>query len=131
MPQLSPSSEDYLEAVYRLSLENPHVHAVQIAQQLSVSKPSVTKAVAILRAAGLIAQEPYGTLRLTEKGRLRAKEIYSRHRMLKDFLTLVLGVDGETAEADACRMEHVISPQTLEKWTEYMIHTHGYETAET
>ena len=130
MPHLSPSSEDYLEAIYQLYRENPLVHAVQIAQRLNVSKPSVTKAVAILRNAALVEQEPYGALKLTEKGLTRAREIFFRHRMLKRFLTCVLGVDEATADIDACRMEHVISPQTLEKWMTYMMDTQGYDASE-
>ena len=121
MPQkLSPSSEDYLEAIHQLLKEEPHVHSVQVAQRLKVSKPSVNKAVNVLKEAGLVEQEPYGTIWLTDEGQRLAQQIAYRHNVLKTFLTDILGVDPETAEEDACRMEHAISNETLEKWSEYM-----------
>ncbi len=118
--QLSPSSEDYLEAIHQLLKEEPHVHSVQVAQRLKVSKPSVNKAMGVLKEAGLVEQEPYGTLWLTEEGERIARQVAFRHSTLKHFLTDVLGIDEATAETDACRMEHVISNTTLVKWVEYM-----------
>ncbi len=118
--RLSPSSEDYLEAIHQLLKEEPHVHSVQVAQRLKVSKPSVNKAMGVLKDAGLVEQEPYGTLWLTKEGERIARQVAFRHSTLKHFLTDVLGIDEDTAEADACRMEHVISNTTLEKWVEYM-----------
>ena len=121
MPRkLSPSSEDYLEAIHQLLQEEPHVHSVQVAQRLKVSKPSVNKAVNVLKEAGLVEQEPYGTIWLTDEGERLAKQVAYRHAMLKSFLTDILGVDSATAEEDACRMEHVISNETLQKWSDYM-----------
>ena len=118
--QLSPSSEDYLEAIHQLLKEEPHVPSVQVAQRLKVSKPSVNKAMGVLKEAGLVEQEPYGTLWLTEEGERIARQVAFRHSTLKHFLTDVLGIDEATAETDACRMEHVISNTTLAKWVEYM-----------
>ncbi len=118
--QLSPSNEDYLEAIHQLLKEEPHVHSVQVAQRLKVSKPSVNKAMGVLKEAGLVEQEPYGTLWLTEEGERIARQVAFRHSTLKHFLTDVLGIDEATAETDACRMEHVISNTTLAKWVEYM-----------
>ena len=118
--QLSPSSEDYLEAIHQLLKEEPHVHSVQVAQRLKVSKPSVNKAMGVLKEAGLVEQEPYGTLWLTEEGERIARQVAFRHSTLKHFLTDVLGIDEATAETAACRMEHVISNTTLVKWVEYM-----------
>ena len=118
--QLSPSSEDYLEAIHQLLKEEPHVHSVQVAQRLKVSKPSVNKAMGVLKEAGLVEQEPYGTLWLTEEGERIARQVAFRPSTLKHFLTDVLGIDEATAETDACRMEHVISNTTLAKWVEYM-----------
>lgn len=118
--QLSPSSEDYLETIHQLLKEEPHVHSVQVAQRLKVSKPSVNKAMGVLKEAGLVEQEPYGTLWLTEEGERIARQVAFRHSTLKHFLTDVLGIDEATAETDACRMEHVISNTTLAKWVEYM-----------
>jgi len=93
---------------------------VQVAQRLKVSKPSVNKAVNVLKEAGLVEQEPYGTIWLTNEGERVARQVAYRHHMLKSFLTDILGVDPSTAEEDACRMEHVISNETLQKWSDYM-----------
>ena len=118
--KLSPSNEDYLEAIHQLLQEESHVHSVQVAQRLKVSKPSVNKAVNVLKEAGLVEQEPYGTIWLTAEGKKLAQQVAYRHEMLRAFLTDILGVDPDTAEEDACRMEHAISNETLEKWSNYM-----------
>ena len=121
MPQkLSPSSEDYLEAIHQLLKEEPHVHSVQVAQRLKVSKPSVNKAVNVLKEAGLVEQEPYGTIWLTDEGQKLAQQIAYRHNVLKTFLTDILGVDPETAEEDACRMEHLISEETFQMFKSFL-----------
>lgn len=117
---LSPSSEDYLETILELSDQKEAVRSVDIAEHLNVSKASVSKAMGILRQAGLIDQAFYGLVHLTDNGRERANEILLRHTMLKRFLTEILGLDEATAEMDACRMEHVISPVTMEKWMDYL-----------
>lgn len=117
---LSPASEDYLEAILLLSDENDSVRSVDIADHLKVSKASVSKAIGILKAAGHIDHDHYGLIQMTSKGKTKAREIMQRHTMLKRFLTEVLHIDEETAEQDACRMEHVISPETKEKWLAYL-----------
>jgi len=117
---LSPSSEDYLETILELSDQKEAVRSVDIADHLNVSKASVSKAMGILRQAGLIDQAFYGLIHLTDDGRERANEILLRHTMLKRFLMEILNLDETTAEMDACRMEHVISPVTMEKWMEYL-----------
>lgn len=114
--KLTPSSEDYLETILELSGQQEAVRSVDIANHLNVSKASVTKAMGILREAGLIEQEHYGLVRLTAQGRTRAGEIWSSHGMLKRFLIDILGVDDQTAEQDACRMEHALSEQTRRRW---------------
>jgi DtxR family transcriptional regulator, Mn-dependent transcriptional regulator len=118
--RLTPSSEDYLETILELSETADAVRSVDIAGHLHVSKASVNKAMGILRDAGLIDQAFYGLIRLTPSGRQRAEEILARHAMLKRFLTEILGIDIETSELDACRMEHVISGQTRDKWMSYL-----------
>lgn len=115
-PELTPSSEDYLETIYELSLKQEDVRSVDIAEQLRVSKASVNKAIGILREAGLIRHAHYGLVHLTETGQKRASEILRIHQMLKRFLVEVLDIDEVTAEKDACRMEHVISRKTKENW---------------
>lgn len=117
---LSPASEDYLETILELSVNAETVRSVDIAEHLKVSKASVSKAMHVLQAAGLVEHAHYGQIRLTETGRCRAEEILQRHAMLKRFLVEILGIDEQTAELDACRMEHVISDQTRDRWLDYL-----------
>lgn len=114
---LREASENYLEAILKLEDENHHVRSIDVASDLSVSRPSVNKALGVLKKAGMVEQQPYGRISLTSQGRKKAKEVMRRHTVLKGFLINVLGVDPETADVDACRMEHVVSEQTMEGLT--------------
>ena len=105
------SGEDYLEAILRLLGEGKDVHAVDIARRLNVSKPAVTKAMRILTQKGYV-EITDNHIHLTETGKEYAESVYSKHTLLTRFLVR-LGVSGETAEADACRMEHLLSEETL------------------
>jgi DtxR family transcriptional regulator, Mn-dependent transcriptional regulator len=118
--KLTPSSEDYLETILELTGKTDAVRSVDIAMHLHVSKASVNKAMGILRDAGLIDQAHYGQIYLTNQGHQRAAEILRRHGMLKRFLVEILSIDDETAEQDACRMEHVISDRTRDRWMAYL-----------
>lgn len=109
------SGEDYLEAVLELEQEHGSVRLTDVALKIGVTKPSVSRAMKILQADGYIHQETYGTIELTAKGRLKASQVYSRHKTLTTFLGDVLGLDAVTAEADACRMEHILSAETMER----------------
>ena len=109
------SGEDYLEAVLELEQEHGTVRLTDVALKIGVTKPSVSRAMKILQSNGYIHQENYGAIELTAKGRLKASQIYSRHKTLTAFLGDVLGVDPEIAEADACRMEHILSVETMKK----------------
>ena len=109
------SGEDYLEAVLELEQEHGTVRLTDVARKIGVTKPSVSRAMKILQSEGYIHQETYGAIELTAKGRLKATQVYHRHKTLTTFLEDVLGVSAETAENDACRMEHVLSAQTMEK----------------
>lgn len=120
MPELRESGEDYLEKILQLEESNKIVRSVDIANALDVSKPSVNRAMGVLKKAGYINQEAYGDISLTDEGRARAEQIYKSHKMLTKFFVEVLKVDQKTAEADACRVEHVLSDQTLEKIYKYM-----------
>lgn len=119
--RMSEANEDYLEAVYELAgdVEKP-VRSVDIAKKLDVSKASVNKAISILKENGYVMQQPYGDVYLTEKGMDYGKSVFKRHLLLYHFLSDVLGVDDETAEEEACRMEHAISDDTLIRWTVYL-----------
>ena len=120
MSRLTSSSEDYLEAIYELSNKDEAVRSVDIAEHLQVSKASVNKAVHVLQDAGLIEHAHYGQIHLTRLGRRQAADILQRHLMLKRFLTEVLKIDEETAEQDACRMEHAISRETRDHWLSWL-----------
>ncbi len=111
---LQESGEMYLETIFILSKEMPVVRSVDVSEKMGYSKPSVSRAVGILKNSGYLEMEKDGALHLTESGLETAKKIYSRHRTLSLFL-MKIGVDGETADADACRIEHVISDEAFEK----------------
>jgi len=116
----SESVEMYLEAIVELDAQSKSVRSVDIAHYLGVTKPSVSRAMTNLKAAGLILQEPYGRVTLTEKGRTEADRVHGLHHMITDFFMDALGLDAHTAEADACRIEHVISPETVAAIKEYL-----------
>lgn len=112
------SGEDYLEAILRLSESGQDVHSVNVARELGVSKPAVTKAMRLLMQKGYVEFQDKHIL-LTERGRTYAAEVYEKHRMLTEFL-IRLGVGKESAEADACRMEHLISEETYAAVKKFM-----------
>lgn len=108
------SREDYLETILVLSQEKPYVRSVDVAERLGVTKPSVSRAISLLRTAGMIRMDPHdGALTLTEEGRSVAEHVYDRHRLLTSLLTS-LGVDEAIAAQDACRIEHVVSEETMD-----------------
>ena len=111
--QLSGSREDYLETIYELIEKNSVARVKEIAAKLNVRKPSVHCAINELKKHGLVEQEPYGYVTLTTAGMVEAKKVAQRHKILREFL-LLLGVPLETAERDACAMEHLLSPETYE-----------------
>jgi len=115
---LHQSGEDYLEAIYILSGRGETVRSVDVAALLGVTKPSVSRAMSILRSGGYLAGSAEGGLLLTELGHAEARRVYERHEVLTQFL-ISLGVSPETAEDDACRMEHVISEESFERLREY------------
>ncbi len=108
----SPSMEDYLEAIRTLSDNHGSVRVTHLSEVLHVSKPSVTAAVSRLSSEGLVLHERYGAIELTRRGKAVADDVCKRHEALWVFLTEILGVSEETAETDACRLEHHLSPDT-------------------
>jgi DtxR family Mn-dependent transcriptional regulator len=120
MRVMKKSGEDYLETVLQLSEENEKVRTTDVANRLGVSKPSVNRAMKILACDGYIEQETYGDIHLTEKGRLKAAQVYFRHKTLTSFFVDVLGVDPVVAEEDACLIEHDISSATMEKLASFL-----------
>ncbi len=120
MGKISTSHEDYLEAIVMLggTCEQP-VRSVDVASKLGVSKASVSKAVAGLKASGLLDQPFYGDITLTEEGYTYGSAILRRHEMLTRFLHEKVGLSSEVAEEEACQMEHAIGDDSFEKWMEY------------
>ena len=117
---LREAGENYLETILSLEDDKGDVRSVDVANALGVSRPSVNKALGVLKSMGFVEQQPYGRIRLTAEGRARAQAVLCRHETLRSFLVNVLNVDIETANEDACRMEHVISQQTMARLTEYI-----------
>ena len=109
---LHESAEMYLETIYVLSEKTGAVRSIDVAEYMGYSKPSVSRAVGLLKKGGYLTMAPDGTLSLTDFGRETAQKIFERHTVLSRFLSLI-GVDGETAANDACKIEHVISDETL------------------
>ncbi len=116
---LTPSMEDYLEAIYELNKTKRAVRVKDVAGRLQVTMPSVNGALKTLEARGLILHEKYESIELTAIGTRQASSISTRHRTICEFLRLV-GVDGKTAECDACKIEHVLSPATMTCISEYV-----------
>ena len=107
------SGEDYIETIYLLKKKKGFVRSIDVANELGFSRPSVSRAVGILKDNGLILVQPDGELVLTEEGLKTAKKVYEKHTNLTKFLMLTAGVSEEVAETDACRIEHIISPETF------------------
>lgn len=114
------SGENYLETIYMLKKKYGFVRSVDIAKELDFSKPSVSRGVGILRDGGYLEVGDNGNLILTEKGEEKAKAIFERHQILTKFLVEILKVEPTVAEADACRMEHIISEETFKKFKAYL-----------
>ena len=116
---LQESGEMYLETILILSQKNSFVRSVDISEHMGYSKPSVSRAVGLLKAGEYIVIDGDGHIQLTDSGRAVAEKILSRHRLLTETLTR-LGVSQETAAADACKMEHIISDETYEAIKKHM-----------
>lgn len=111
--KIQESAENYLETILMLSLKNPYVRSIDIANELSFSKPSVSVAMKNLRKNGYIVIDAEGHITLTGAGREIAETMYERHTMLSQWL-IYLGVNEKTALEDACRIEHVVSTESFQ-----------------
>jgi len=120
MPVISNTLEDYLETILNLSERQSQVRTTDLAAHMQVAKPTVTETVKSLVGHGLIRHKKYGPLELTEKGRQHALKIRYRHNILKNFLVDILGVKPETANREACLMEHAISPDTADRLAQFL-----------
>jgi len=108
------SAEMYLETIQLLTEKKQYVRAIDIVRETGYTKPSVSRAMGLLKTRGCIAVDENGYIRLTEEGSALAQKILERHRVLTAFLEKI-GVSAEVADDDACKMEHVISDETLQK----------------
>lgn len=116
---LTASQEDYLEAIYNISEEKMAARAKDIAQYLDVKASSVTGALRTLGAMELVNYAPYDLITLTKKGKVAAKEIVNRHNALEKFLINVLGIDKKEADEAACKMEHSVPKEIVERLAKY------------
>ena len=110
--KLMESGQMYLETIYVLSKEKTSVHSIDVSEHMGYSKPSVSRAIGILKSGGYVEMAEDGSLTLTESGLSVAEQIYERHTILTECLVR-LGVDREIAAEDACKMEHVISDESM------------------
>ena len=117
--KIQERAENYLEAIHVLTMRNGQVRSIDVAHYTGFSKPSISRAVGLLRDNGYVSIDQNGLLSLTEAGLKIAETIYERHTVLTDLL-IKLGVSPETAAEDACRIEHVISAETFEKLKEHV-----------
>ncbi|MCD7838616.1 MAG: metal-dependent transcriptional regulator [Clostridiales bacterium] len=117
--QIHESAENYLETILMIQKEKGYVRSIDVAHHLNFSKPSVSRAMTLLKTNGYIIMDPDGHLHLTETGQEIAERIYERHCLLSQWLT-ELGVDPQIAAEDACRIEHDISEVTFEKLKEHI-----------
>ena len=115
---LQESGEMYIETIYVLSKASSYVRAVDVGEKMGFSKPSVSRAMGLLKDGGYITVDSRGGITLTEKGRDVAEKMYERHQIIASLL-IRLGVDPDVASEDSCKIEHVISDETFEKLKEY------------
>lgn len=120
MKLLSSSLEDYIEAIYILKKDKGFARVSEIANFLNVKMSSVNSAIKILAKKNLVVHKNYGYISLTKLGEKEAKKVYSRHIILKKFFKEILGVNEKKAEIDACKIEHHISRETLNKLLKYI-----------
>lgn len=115
------SGEDYLEAILRLQLENGFVRSVDVANKLAVSRPSVSRAMGVLEKDGYIEFGMGNMIKLTDKGKEKAEDVYGRHKLLTKFLVKITGLSEDQCEENACRVEHQIDKDVVEgirKWVD-------------
>jgi len=118
--KVTSSLQDCLEVILNLIQEKRAARVTDIADRLDIAKPSVIQTLALLKEKGLITQDRYGPVELTEKGRRYALKIRHRHNVIYGFLTQVLGVSPRAAEEDACLMEHDLSSETFERLIQFL-----------
>jgi Mn-dependent transcriptional regulator len=114
------SGENYLETILVLGQRNGNVRSIDIAREMEFSKPSVSRAMGLLKESGYIVIDKAGLIKLTDLGKEKAYQIYERHKFLTRFLQQITGLSEAVAEADACRMEHIISEEVYDGIKRFM-----------
>jgi len=117
---IQESGENYLETILILQNKTGFVRSIDIANELEYTKPSISRAMGILKQNGYITVQESGQILLTEKGLQKANEVYERHTLIARYLVEALGVNEETAAQDACRIEHVISKESFDQIKKYV-----------
>jgi len=130
MMKIQESGENYLETILILEKEKGNVRSIDVANRLEFSKASISRAMGILREAGYLTIDNAGNLLLTKTGREKAEQIYDRHLLITRFFVEALEVSPETAEKDACRIEHVISEETIEQMRQWIQAAEEFERLE-
>lgn len=117
---LTPVMEDYLETIFELGKEKKIVRVKDIAKRMNVKMPTVTSMLKSLTLRGMVDYEKYEYVELTSEGAGVGKEMQRRHRLLRAFLTDILKIDYDRADEEACLMEHILSPETIKSFTDFM-----------
>lgn len=120
LPQISAVMQDYLESIHRLQMQKRVVRVRDIAKDLGVKAPTVSEMLRLLTERGLVEHERYEDVRLSTEGARIAQQVHNRHRIICGFLTDVLCLDTETADRDACAIEHSLSPLTMDRVVAFM-----------
>lgn len=124
MPKLYESGENYLETILVLKNRGVEVRSIDVVHEMGLSKPSVSRAMGILREGGFIQVDADGYITLTSAGKEVAESIYERHRVFTEWL-IDIGVNPELAAEDACKLEHAISSESFEKLKEHLRKKHN------
>lgn len=109
MSKIGESGENYLEAILEIGNQFGEVRCIDLARYFNISRASVSRAMNVLKSENMIVMEPYGDIKLTDEGFIRASEVSYKHNLIKKFLTDILKMDNNIAELDACKVEHVVS----------------------
>lgn len=117
--KIHESAENYLEAILMLKEEKGHIRSIDIVRHLDFTKPSISRAMSLLKSNGYVTVDKEGWIELTDKGMQIARKVYERHSFISKWLTSI-GVPADTAAEDACRIEHDISEETFAKIKEFV-----------
>lgn len=116
---ISSGLEDYLEEIYIAQLNDTPLKGAELARKLSISRASVSEALSKLVSKELIKYNSYETISLTQKGVFEAKKVYEKHKILKEFFEKVLGIESGEADENACKIEHIVSQNLLDKMSNF------------